>query len=657
MQDKIERMKWLVQEINKHNTNYYVLFAPTISDKEWDKLYYELVDLEKETGIKLDDTPTQRVGGDVLSSFNKRKHTAKLYSLNKVQSKEELFDWIHQMKEQDKTTLFSVEYKFDGLRLVLEYKEGKLVSATTRGNGLVGEDVTSQVKTIRSVPLSINFKGNLICEGEGLMTRTNLAEYNKTATEALKNPRNAVAGAIRNLDPKETAKRKLDFFCYNIVEAENKSFENQEDIMNFLKENGFLVGEFFKLTDDIKEIESIINEIDSKKADLDVLIDGLVIKVNNCAVREDVGYTIKYPKWAMAYKFEAEEVSTILKDCIWQVGRTGRVTPIAILEPVELAGATISRATLNNIDDINKKNVSINSRILIRRSNEVIPEVLGLLEKYPESKEIAEPTTCPSCGATLVKKGAILQCPNTTGCIDQVVDRLSHFATRDAFNIDGLSEKYIRQFYEQLNVSRPSDLFKITYNDLIGLDKFKDKKAKNILASIEKSKKIELNNFIYALGILEVGQKTAIDLSNYFKTLPAVMSATEEELLNVKDIGAVIAQNIVNYFKDNENQKEIEELLNVGVAINEVSSGEVKDNYFKGKKVVLTGSLEGMTRQEAEKLLYQMGAEPTSSVSKNTNMVIAGENAGSKLDKAKALNIEVINLDKFLEEVEKYKQL
>ena len=393
--DKMEKMKALVEEILIHNRNYYELDNPTISDVEYDKLYYQLVDLEKETGVVLPTSPTQRVGGDVLSGFVKRKHEIRLYSMEKVRSLEGLKDFFADMKKFVKYPTFAVEYKFDGLTIVTEYNGGKFVSATTRGNGEIGEDVTEQVKTIRTVPLEIPFKGRLILQGEGMMTNSAFRRYNKTATEPLKNPRNGVAGAIRNLDPKETAKRQLDYFCYAVLHSEGKRFETQEEMHEFLVKNGFKTGDFFKIVKTEDEAEKIIATVDRVKGDLDVQIDGLVIKLNEVAPREEIGYTNKFPKWAMAWKFEAEEVSTMLEDVVWQVGRSGKVTPTALLKPVELAGATISRATLNNIEDIKKKNVFLNSRVFIRRSNEVIPEVLGLAEKFENSSTIEEPKNCP----------------------------------------------------------------------------------------------------------------------------------------------------------------------------------------------------------------------------------------------------------------------
>ncbi len=649
--EKIEKMKELIKEIEKHNYNYYVLDNPTISDSEYDKLYYSLVDLEKETGVVLPYSPTLRVGDRVLEGFTKKRHEVNLYSLNKVRDFEALEQWVNDMQKETGGTDFAVEYKFDGLNLVIEYNDGLFVSATTRGNGSIGEDVTEQVRTIRTVPLQIKFKGRLIVQGEGMMTNKSFIEYNKTATEKLKNPRNGVAGAIRNLDVKETAKRKLDFFCYSILLCEGKTFFTQQEMHEFLIENGFQTGDYFKICKDVHEIIHCINEIDVVKNKLDVMIDGMVIKINKVPPREKIGFTAKFPKWAMAYKFEAQEATTLLKSVTWQVGRSGRVTPIAELEPVELAGATIRRATLNNIDDIRRKDVYENARVFVRRSNEVIPEIMGLAEKNENSKKIVEPTVCPSCGSTLIKKGPLLFCPNHLGCKEQVVDRLAHFASRDAFNIEGFSEKTASLVYDKLNVRKVSDIYKITEEDLLKLDSFKEKKSQNIINSIKNSKKIDFSRFLYALGIPEIGNKTAKDLARKFENLDNLGTATKEKLLEVDDIGEVIADNIISFFKDKDNLDEIQNLFDVGVIISGKASAQTNEK-ISGKTFVLTGTLT-RPRREIEEMIENLGGKTSSSVSKNTDFVLAGENAGSKLDKARELGVKIINEDEFFDLIDR----
>ncbi len=645
MSEKIELMKELIKKIELYNYHYYTLDEPIVSDKEYDKVYYELVDLEEETGVVLPNSPTQRVGGEVLSQFVKRKHEHKLYSLMKVRSFSDLEKWLEEMREFSPKTDFALEYKFDGLQLVLEYDKGEFVSATTRGNGEIGEDVTAQVRTISSVPLQISYKEKLLVQGEGMMTKKALEIYNRKADVPLKNARNGVAGAIRNLDPKETAKRKLDFFCYSIIFCE-KRFKTQSEMHDFLKENGFNVGDYFKLCKSLDELVKNIEEVGSVKSSLQVDIDGMVIKINEVAPREEIGYTNKFPKWARAFKFEAEETSTMLEDVLWQVGRSGKVSPIAVLEPVELAGATISRATLNNIEDIRKKNVFLKSRVFIRRSNEVIPEVLGLAEKYEDSKEIAEPKTCPCCHSVLTKKGPLLFCKNHDGCKEQIVARLTHFVSRDAFDIVGLSEKTISQFYDELGLRHFSDLYSLTKEELVGLEKFKEKKAENVLSALEKSKHIEFSKFLLGLGISEVGVKTAKDLAKRFKDLNTIKNASFEEILQVEDIGEIIAQNIVDFFADEDNLNEIERLIGVGVTPKH--SDTVRTNKLEGLTFVLTGTLPNMSRNEMTKFIEENGGKTASSVSKNTSYVVAGEEAGSKLDKAKALNIPILSEEEML---------
>lgn len=645
-QNIVEKMQELIKEINKHNYNYYVLDNPTISDSEYDKLYYTLVDLEKEYDIVLPSSPTQRVGDTVLEGFEKREHKVNLYSLNKVRDYDDLSNWVADMKKLAGDTDFSVEYKFDGLQLVLEYNNGLFVSATTRGNGSVGEDVTAQVKTIKTVPLEIDFKGRLIVQGEGMMTNHSFEQYNKTATEKLKNPRNAVAGAIRNLDPRETAKRNLDYFCYSVLMIEGKSFSTQQEINQFLKEQGFQTGDFFKICSNSQEIIEKIEEIDKIKSSLDILIDGMVIKINKVAPRDDIGFTAKYPRWAMAFKFEAQEVSTMLNSVVWQVGRSGRVTPIAELEPVELAGATVSRATLNNVDDIKKKGVLLNSRVFVRRSNEVIPEIMGLAEKYQNSSEIIAPEVCPCCNMPLIFKGPLLYCTNHLGCKDQVVDRISHFASRNAFNIEGFSIQTACSVYDKLGLRKLSDVYKITKSQLLTLDKVKDKKADNIINSIEKSKKLPLYRFLFALGITEVGVKTAKELAKHFRTLDNLMSASVEDIAEVEDIGEIIANNVYSFFREEYNQNEIQSLFESGV---EIEQNEIVENFnpnFVGKTFVLTGALT-RPRKEIENLIENMGGKTSSSVSSKTDFVLAGEDAGSKLDKAKSLGIKILTEEEF----------
>ena len=646
---KEQRLAYLTAEVNKHNKNYYVYDNPTISDAEYDKLYYELVDLEKELGYSLPDTPTKRVGDYVLPGFKKRKHEIPLYSLNKVKDFADLDKWQNDMRKatNNPNLTFSLEYKYDGLKVVIKYKNGHYKSATTRGNGKIGEDVTAQVRTICSVPMTISFKGELTVQGECMMTNSAFEEYNKTAEIPLKNPRNGVAGAVRNLDPKETAKRMLDFFCYDVLAIEGKQFATQTEMHNFIVEQGFKTGDYFKILSTLKQTEDEINHIDKVKENLDVMIDGMVIKVNDCLCREEIGYTEKFPKWAMAFKFKPIEQSTVLKDVIWQVGRTGKITPIAVLDPVELSGATVSRATLNNTQDIERKNISINSRVFVRRSNEVIPEVMGLAERSENAKEIIAPTICPSCGQNLQTIGANLFCVNHKGCFDQIIDRLTHFVSRDAFNIEGLSEKTLKVLFDKFKIAYPYELFNLTADMLVGLEGFKDKKITNLIESINKSKTIEWSNFIFALGIMNIGKKTAFTLSKIYANLDDLKAANVDDLICIDDIGAIVASSIVEYFADPDNVLNINKLFDAGVTIKQPEQTTSNPN-FAGKTVVLTGTLNNFTRPDLTKKLQNMGANVTSSVSKNTDMVIVGADAGSKLAKAQQLGVRIVLEDELL---------
>lgn len=644
-----EKMNNLIEKLLEANYNYYVLDNPTISDKEWDKLYDELVKLEKETGIILPSSPTRKVGGNPLDKFEKVTHLKKLMSLDKAQTFEEIFDWEDRNKKIiNFKPEFSVEHKFDGLSLALTYNHGQLILAATRGNGEVGENVTEQVKTIRTVPLIIKHKGLVVVQGEGIMKLSELEKYNKQNDDQLKNARNAAAGAIRNLDPKATKSRNLDFFAYNINFAENLKFKTQEEEHNFLIDNGFMVDPLFKIVHSVEEIKSVIDKVDKDKSKYDFLIDGMVIKINNIQIREELGETIKFPRGMIAYKFEALETTTFLNDVIWQVSRTGKLTPVAILEPIELCGVTVSRATLNNYSEIVRKNIKLNSRVFVRRSNEVIPEVLGLAQDTINSQPILRPTICPSCGAQLVLEDIETICPNHFGCPKQIIERLAFFASKNAMNIMNFSIKTIEKLYELYKINSFSDIYKLTEEQLYSLENFKDKKVNLIIKSIDASKNPELYRFIFALGIDNVGIKTAKQLANHFKTLENIINATVEELVSLPDIAEITAQGIVNFFKNTSNIKEIENLKNVGVVIkdNLKQTTNTSNSFFNTKKVVLTGALS-ISRGEATKLLEEAGAEVVGSVSKNTDIVIAGEDAGSKLAKAQTLNITILNEEEF----------
>lgn len=640
-----KRMRELVDVLNKYAYEYYVLDAPTVSDKQYDELYDELKALESETGEVLFDSPTRRVGGDPVSAFSKHEHIARLYSLDKATSAEELSAFFQRVvKAAGYFPEFTVEYKFDGLTVCLTYDGGKFVRATTRGNGSVGEDVTAQILTVRSYPMKIGYEGLCEVKGEAVMRLSVLEEYNHTAAEPLKNARNAVAGAIRNLDPKETERRKPEILFYDVNYTADGVVSSQLQGIDFLKKNGFKVFDYLRVCKTEEEVLAAVDEIEKGRKELDVLTDGVVIKVNNFSVREMLGATEKFPRWAIAYKFEPEETTTVLRDVVWQVGRTGKLTPLAVLDPVELCGVTVRRATLNNFGDVERKKVKINSRVLIHRSNEVIPEILGTTEYLADSRDVEKPATCPECGTPIEEIGANLFCPNKD-CKKRVVLSLANFSSKEAMNIEGFSEATAVVLYDNFGVRRFSDLYKLNRDDLLKLEGFQDKKADNLLAALEKSKNSELGKFIFALGIDGVGKKTAKDLAKKFKSLENIASATLEDILSVKDVGSVIADNVFRYFADPDNLAELKRLEEAGVVAG--YADKTVGDTFKGEKVVLTGTLEKYKRSEAQRIIESLGGEICGSVSKLTTIVLAGAEAGSKLDKAKALGIRIMDESEF----------
>ena len=637
-------MEELVKQLNKFAYEYYVLDNPTISDKEYDKLYDELVALEKSTGKVLFDSPTKRVGGQPISSFKKHKHIERLYSLDKTTDFDGLTAFESRINKEGKQIYYTVEYKFDGLTICITYEDGKFVCASTRGNGVEGEDVTAQVLTIKSFPLTIDYKGKIEVQGEAIMRLSTLEEYNKKATEPLKNARNAVAGAIRNLDPKVTAERKVEIMFYNVNYIEDGELKSQVECVEFLKKNGFKVHPYFALCKSIEEVKLEIQKIDESRKNLDVLTDGAVVKVNDFAIREQLGATDKFPRWAIAFKFEAEEVTTILEDVKWQVGRTGKLTPLGLLQPTELAGATVRKATLNNFGDVKRKGVMIGARVLVRRSNEVIPEILGTTEIYPHCKEVVKPEICPYCGSTLLEVGANLFCPNEN-CKPRVIAKLTNFASKGGMNVEGFSEKTAELLFEEFGVKDFSELYTLDKEKVGALEGYKEAKTSNLFNAIEQSKNVNFANFIFALGIENVGKKTAGDFARNFETIDDLIKADKEKLLSIPDVGEVVADGIIDYFKNEKNLEEIQKLFSLGV--NVINKQVARGGVFDGEKVVLTGTLQEFKRDEASKIIEELGGEVVGSVSKKTTIVLAGESAGSKLDKAKALGIKIIDEETF----------
>lgn len=635
-------MRQMVDQLNRWAHEYYVLDAPSVPDTVYDALYDRLVLLEKQTGVTLPDSPTHRVGGQPLKSFSQHRHLKRLYSLDKVQSFGQLREWLQKVNAAVGEVLFTVELKYDGLTINVTYDDGNFVGAATRGNGVVGEDVTQQVKTIRTVPLSIPFKGKCELQGEGIMKLSELDRYNhKHPSDRLKNARNAAAGAIRNLDPKVTAERNLDVVFYSSGYEEGLDVASQRELVEFLRRNGMVTNHVFRTAKTFEEIKAVIEEIGAMRSSLDFLIDGVVIKVDDFAIREQLGFTDKFPKWAVAYKFDAEQVTTRLVDVEWQVGRTGKLTPIGNLEAVELCGATIRRATLNNYGDILRKRLKRDALVFVRRSNDVIPEILGAAEEGGE--EIPMPERCPACGGELQQAGANLYCVNAENCPPQIAARISHYCSRPACDIEGISDKTVYQLMK-LGVTSVADLYDLTKDQLLRLEGFKEKKAQNILDALEKSKSVGLAQFIYALGLDNVGVVTARDLAAKFGSVEALRQATQQQLTEIEGVGEVVAEGIVQYFSEKQNLDIIAKLRDAGI---DPQLQKAATGVFSGKKVVLTGKLLNYTREEASKIIQNLGGEVSSSVSKTVNLVLAGEDAGSKLDKARALGIEIIDEEAF----------
>lgn len=659
--DKLKIISELVDELNRYSYEYYVLNSTSISDKQYDEKYDKLVKLEGETNIILPYSPTQRVGDVVLSEFQKYTHKGRLWSLDKAQNIQGIRDWdirnrkaLEEYNSTHEDKLPEIKYvltkKFDGLTVNCTYDDsGVLVKAATRGTGAVGEDITAQVKTIKTLPLKINNNYVIEVHGEAIMTRTAFEKYNNEAETPLKNLRNGAAGALRNLNIKETAKRNLSAFFYDVGYNEGPSFKTYIEMMEFIKKMGFPQDDYIKVCESIEEIEEELKSIENIRGSLDYDIDGVVIVVDDIETRDVLGYTVKFPKWAIAYKFEAEEATTKLLDVEWNVGRSGRVTPTAILDPVELAGVTVKRATLNNMDDIHRKGVRIGCDVFVRRSNDVIPEIMGVVEQTIEnSREIEPPQNCPYCDSELVQDGVHYFCDNTLSCKPQMVKSIVHFGSREAMNIAGFSEKTAEQLFEKLEIKSIADLYRIQKDDLLTLDKFAEKKAQNLIDAIEKSKNCDLASFIYSLGIPNVGKKTAMDLVKRFKTLGNIQKSTEEELIGVQDIGNIVAKSVVEFFKEEKIIISINELLELGVKPY-YEEEEVSENPFNEKTIVVTGTLKNYTRNGIKEKLESLGAKVSGSVSKKTDYLLAGEAAGSKHDKALELGVRIINEEEFEE--------
>ena len=638
-----DRMKELVEKLNRYAALYYEEDAPVISDAEYDAMYDELRALEEREGYTLKNSPTHRVGGAPQKKFEPSRHLLRLYSLDKCKTEGEIAEWYDRIvKAVGREPEITAEYKFDGLTLNILYEGGKLVKAATRGDGVTGEEVTAQVKTIAGVPRTISYTGRIEIQGEGIMRLSALAAYNAKSDEPLKNARNGAAGAIRNLDPAVTASRNLSFMAYNIGYSD-RHFASQREMHDFLVKEGFETESDFAVLKGADAAFAFAEKVGELRPTLDFLIDGVVFKVNDTALRDEIGYTEKFPKWAIAYKFKADEMTTVLRDVVWQVSRSAKLNPLAVLDPVDIGGVTVRRATLNNYGDILKKKVKIGDRVFIRRSNDVIPEIMGVAEEAPDAKEVEKPTVCPACGAPVREEGAFLYCTGEH-CAPQIVSCLDHFASKDAMDIDGFSEKTAEQFYNELHMTSPVDLMRLKKEDIVGLERFGDKKADNLIAAIAAAKDTTMDRLLFALGIDGIGKKTAKDLAARFGTFEALEKADRDALTAVDGIGEILADNIVSYFADEDNLRLIADLFASGVTVREA---EKKSGVFEGMRVVLTGSLPTYKRGEATALIEENGGEVASSVSKTVDLVLAGSDAGSKLEKAQKLGIRIIDEEEF----------
>ena len=663
----LQRMRELIDKLNEASRRYYDQNESDISDDEWDAMYAELRRLEEKTGERMTDSPTRRVGGAVMEGFEQHRHIARLWSMDKAQSEEEIFAWAQRCEKQTDDAgglpknSYCVEYKLDGLTVNLTYDGGKLVQAATRGNGEVGEAILPQAMTIRTIPLTIPFTGRMEVQGEGIMRLSELKKYNETAAEPLKNARNAAAGALRNLDPQVTASRHLDAFFYQIGYIEGKSFETQQDMLAFMKENGLNISPFVRPAQTIEEALEAVHEIEKERETLDFLIDGATIKITDMRTREVLGTTDKFPRWSIAFKFPAQETVTKLLKITWEVGRTGKLTPLAHLAPVDICGVTVKRATLNNYDDICRKRVRIGSEVWVRRSNDVIPEIMGVVwdgEGEPPETDIQPPTVCPACGGELVKlreDGVHLFCLNRTSCRPQAIARMAHFASRQGMDIETFSTRTAGLFYDELGVRSAADLYSLDREKLVALKGFGEKKADKLFAELEKSKNCELDSFLFAIGIPNIGKKTAYDLMAHFGTLEALMSATEQELVDIEDVGEIVASSITEYFADEENRRFVNRLLEAGVRP-QMHAQEDAGTLFEGLTFVLTGTLPTLSRAQAQEMIRKNGGKATGSVSRKTSIVLAGESAGSKLDKARELGVRIIDEAQFLQMIEQQKR-
>ncbi|MBD2815831.1 NAD-dependent DNA ligase LigA [Xenorhabdus sp. Flor] len=672
-------MKNIIQTINElrttlrhHEYLYHVMDAPEIPDVEYDRLMRELKSLEEQyPELVTADSPTQRVGAAPLTAFEQVRHQIPMLSLDNVFDEESYLAFDKRVRDRlkdNRELVFCCELKLDGLAVSLLYENGELVRAATRGDGTTGENITANIRTIRAIPLRLkgdNIPARVEIRGEVFMKQAGFEKLNeearRTGNKVFANPRNAAAGSLRQLDPRITAKRPLTFYCYGIGVIEGGKFEGRklpashyERLMQF-KQWGLPVSDKVKLCQGTQQVLDFYHEVEQQRPVLGFDIDGVVIKVDSLELQETLGFVARAPRWATAFKFPAQEQITIVRDVEFQVGRTGAITPVARLEPVQVAGVTVSNATLHNADEIERLGLRIGDTVIIRRAGDVIPQVVGVVkEQRPtESQEVAFPQHCPVCGSDIerIEGEAVARCTGGLFCGAQRKEALRHFVSRRAMDVDGMGEKIIEQLVDKEYVKTPADLFRLTAGQLTGLERMGPKSAQNVVNALEKSKKTTFARFIYSLGIREVGEATAANLVAHFGTLEKLRAADTEALIAVQDVGGVVASHVVNFFNESHNQVVIDDLVNnIGICweMVEVPQPEETDSPFAGKTVVLTGSLSRLSRDEAKDKLVALGAKVTGSVSKKTDLVIAGEAAGSKLVKATELGITVIDEEEML---------
>ena len=653
------RINELIEIINYHAEKYYNQDSPEISDYEYDQLMNELIKLEEENPqYKRVDSPTSRVGGKALDKFEQIVHKIPMLSLSNAYSAQDLKDFDKRVRDMvNESVEYVVEFKIDGLSVGITYNNGVFEKGATRGNGVIGEDISQNLMTVKSIPLNINDENEVVVRGEVYISKDNFNRVNEQQEEQglqlFANPRNLAAGSLRQLDPKLTAKRPLDIFVFNLEHIDNKEFNSHSESLEYLKELGFTVSPNYKVCSDIQQVIDYIEYWTENRHTLDFEIDGMVIKVNNLKQRESMGYTAKSPRWAIAYKFPAEKKKTKIIDIIVEVGRTGTITPTAILEPVRLAGTSVSRATLHNEDYIKEKDIKINDTVIVQKAGDIIPQVLEVVkdERTGDEIEFNMPHKCPVCSEPTVRiEGeAAVKCINIS-CPAQIRRGIIHFASRDAMNIDGLGESIISLLLNENIINDISDLYKIRKEDIVNLERMGEKSATNLINAINKSKENDLWRLINGLGIKFIGTKGAKILANAYKDLDKIINATASELVNLEEFGETMANSVVQFFKEEKNINIVGKLKAYGLNTKAIESENDDINkIFEGMKIVLTGTLPTLKRNDAKEMIESRGGKSTSSVSKSTDFVLAGEEAGSKLTKANELGIKVIDEDTFIE--------